>query len=160
MTPKTTTPALDAACGGRMIWHDKTDPRITAQDIRSCTVHMTDRGKTRTLQIAPDIIGDFRNMQYPDASFKLVLFDPPHLLRAGDTSWLFKKYGRLHPETWSLDLEAGFSECWRVLAPGGTLIFKWNSCQIPISAIAPMYPGKPLFISRQGKTYFVVFLKP
>lgn len=154
------TKILDAACGGRMIWNDKTDPRITAQDIRTETVHMTDRGKTRTLEIRPDIIGDFRAMQFHDAAFNLILFDPPHLLRAGDTSWLRKKYGCLNPETWSLDLDAGFRECWRILANGGTLIFKWNSCQIPLSAIAPMYPDKPLFISRQGKTYFIVFSKP
>ena len=35
----------------------------------------------RKLMINPDVIGDFRNIPYEDNSFKLVIFDPPHLKR-------------------------------------------------------------------------------
>ena len=58
------------------------------------------------------------------------MFDPPHLIRAGKTSWLAKKYGRLNQETWQDDLRRGFDECQRVMKPTGTLVFKWNEDQI------------------------------
>lgn len=49
----------------------------------------------RQLSITPDVIGDFRNIPYEDNSFKLVIFDPPHLIKIGENSWLAKKYGKL-----------------------------------------------------------------
>lgn len=36
---------------------------------------------------------DFANVGFDDETFYLVVFDPPHLLRAGKSSWLVKKYG-------------------------------------------------------------------
>ena len=47
----------------------------------------------RKLKINPDIVADFRNIPFAENSFKLVVFDPPHLLRVGEKSWLKKKYG-------------------------------------------------------------------
>ncbi|MDF3823072.1 anhydro-N-acetylmuramic acid kinase, partial [Leptospira sp. 96542] len=41
--------------------------------------------------------------------FKLVAFDPPHLVRAGPRSWLAAKYGKLSQD-WREDLRAGFAE--------------------------------------------------
>ena len=58
-------------------------------------------------------------------------FDLPHLLKAGDNSWLAKKYGKLTDE-WEIDIKQGFDECMRVLKPNGTLIFKWNEQQIKL----------------------------
>lgn len=91
--------------------------------------------------------------------FNLVVFDPPHLLRAGETGWLFAKYGRLN-DTWKEDLRQGFSECWRCLRTGGTLIFKWNEEQIPVSEVLKLAPAKPLLGNRSGKkTHWIVFYK-
>jgi len=91
--------------------------------------------------------------------FNLVVFDPPHLLRAGETGWLFAKYGRLN-DTWKEDLRQGFAECWRCLRNGGTLIFKWNEEQIPISEVLKLAPAKPLLGNRSGKkTHWIVFYK-
>lgn len=150
---------LDACCGGRMMWCDKGDQRILAQDIRAEKVCFTDRENRRTMFITPDVIGDFRKMRFADNNFSLVMFDPPHLLRAGESSWLFKKYGKLDAEAWEADLTAGFRECMRVLRPLGTLIFKWNSCQLSIDKVKRCFPCEPVFVSRTGKTYFYIFMK-
>lgn len=150
---------LDACCGGRMMWCQKDDPRILAQDLRSEKVTFTDRQTKRSIFITPDVIGDFRKMKFGDNTFSLVMFDPPHLLRAGESSWLFKKYGKLDAEAWEADLTAGFRECMRVLRPLGTLIFKWNSCQLSVDKVKKCFPCEPCFVSRQGKTYFYVFVK-
>lgn len=157
---KNLPPILDACCGGRMMWSDKADRDIIAQDIRSEVVYMTDRGETRTLAVHPDIIGDFRKMQFPDNAFPLIMFDPPHLVNAGVNSWLRKKYGKLDKQSWQQDLAAAFKECGRVLAPKGTLIFKWNTCQLPKKDVEACFCMRPKFINRVGKTYICIFYKP
>ncbi len=75
----------------------------------------------RKIEIKPEIVGDFRNIPFEDNTFRMVVFDPPHLLKAGEKSWLAKKYGKLE-ENWKEDLSQGFKECMRVLKHGGTLI--------------------------------------
>jgi len=96
---------LDACCGSRMFWFDKQDNRVVFMDNRSLETTLCDG---RTLTIKPDIIGDFRDIPYPDKIFRLVVFDPPHLLRAGEKSWLAQKYGRLDSVSWSEDIRRGF----------------------------------------------------
>lgn len=49
----------------------------------------------RRLTVDPDVVADFTKMPFDDESFYLVVFDPPHLRQAGETSWLVKKYGKL-----------------------------------------------------------------
>lgn len=93
------------------------------------------------------------------ASFRMVVFDPPHLLRAGESSWLAQKYGKLNKETWRDDLKQGFNECFRVLEPGGFLIFKWNEDQVKVTEVARLFPVQPLFGQRGGKTHWLVFMK-
>ena len=112
----------------------------------------------RILQVNPDIIGDFRDMPFDNNTFHLVVFDPPHLLRAGADSWLAKKYGTLD-DHWQDDLRQGFIECMRVLKPYGTLIFKWNEEQVSFAQVKRLFPCKPLFGQRRGKTFWVVFMK-
>lgn len=114
---------LDACCGSKMFWFDKENPNVTYMDIRRYSDILCDG---RKLEVNPDVIGDFRNMQFSNDEFDLVVFDPPHLVKAGDKSWLVKKYGKLNIDTWKEDLKQGFNECMRVLKPCGTLIFKWN----------------------------------
>lgn len=38
-------------------------------------------------------------MPFNDDQFNLVVFDPPHLIKAGKQSWLALKYGKLN-EDW------------------------------------------------------------
>ena len=40
-----------------------------------------------------------------------------------------------HEIAWKDMIKKGFQECFRVLKPNGTLIFKWNECRIPIKEI-------------------------
>lgn len=151
---------LDACCGGRMFWFDKKDERAIFIDKRTMEPTLMSNGAT--LSVAPDIVMDFRDMNFPDDNFSLVVFDPPHIKNAGDKSFLAKKYGYLNKDTWKEDLRLGFSECFRVLKPGGTLVFKWNECHIPLKEILSLTQYLPLFGNRGGKaakTHWVVFIK-
>lgn len=149
---------LDACCGSRMFWFDKQNPLALFQDIRDENHILCDG---RKLEIKPDVLADFRKMPHADNSFKLVVFDPPHLEKAGENSWLAKKYGKLSP-TWKEDLKQAFSECFRVLEPNGILIFKWNEDQIKVREILTLTNVKPLFghtTGRHGKTHWITFIK-
>ena len=84
-------------------------------------------------------------MPFPDGSFHLVAFDPPHLRRAGRTSWLKAKYG-IWGDDWQEDLCLGLSECFRVLKQNnGTLLFKWNETQVKVRDILALIDQVPLF---------------
>ncbi|AIA76264.1 methyltransferase [Halomonas campaniensis] len=157
---------LDPCCGGRMMWHNRTNPAVVFGDCRSETITVTDRSHgnadgTRTLVIEPDVLLDFRDLPHPNNSFKLVAFDPPHLCRAGPKSWLAAKYGKLS-DNWRDDIRRGFEECLRVLEPGGTLVFKWNETQVKIGEVIKLAPQPPLFghlSGRKGLTHWLVFMK-
>ena len=157
------TPILDACCGGKMFWFDKDNQNVTSMDRREeeniIGKYQTKQGeKNRVLRVVPDIVGDFRKMPFSNESFYMVVFDPPHLRYAGETSWLAKKYGTLD-ETWPFDLRQGFTECMRVLKPHGTLIFKWNEEQIKLSELLDAIGQQPLFGDKRGKTHWLVFMK-
>lgn len=150
---------LDACCGSKMFWYNKHEPHTTYLDNRQLTAHYQDRNLVRTVKIAPDIQGDFRDLPFDDNTFDLVVFDPPHLLHAGKNSWLRLKYGVL-PENWQPYLKSGFNECLRVLKPTGVLLFKWNSDQIKFSKVMKVFNQQPIFGDRRSKTRWSVFIKP
>ena len=149
------TKVLDACCGSKMFWFDKNHKDAVYIDNRQLYDTLCDG---RILEINPDIIADFRDMPFEDNTFYLVVFDPPHLIRAGDKSWLAKKYGVLDQD-WKQDLKQGFDECMRVLKPNGTLIFKWNEEQIKLKEILQAIKYKPLFGNKRNKTHWLVFMK-
>lgn len=153
-------PVLDPASGSRMFYFDKADERVVFGDIRTEDHVLVDG---RALSVHPDMEMDFRALPFSDESFRVVVFDPPHLVRVGDNAWMGKKYGKLDPLNWRHDLALGFAECFRVLTPNGVLIFKWNETQIPVSQILALTPHRPLVGHRSGKaakTHWVTFLKP
>src|SRR3990167_6354821 len=84
-------------------------------------------------------------MAFPDKSFKLVVYEPPHLSKFGETSYFRNKFGCLDPGHWENDLEIGFSECWRVLDDFGVLVFKWSNSEIPFKQVLRLIPHEPLF---------------
>lgn len=155
---------LDACCGSRMFWFDRADPRAVFVDKRRETHVLPDvssKGGSRALTIEPDIVADFTDLPFETGTFALVVFDPPHFERNGDSSWCAKKYGTLKGD-WREELRKGFAECFRVLRPDGTLVFKWNETEIPVSRILALTPEKPLFGNRCGKsnkTHWIVFMK-
>jgi len=157
---------LDACCGSKMMWNNRKNTSVVFGDQRRETISVTDRsnGKVdgqRILRIAPDVQFDFRSLPFPDNAFNLVAFDPPHLERVGQKSWLVSKYGKLG-RSWRDDLRQGFSECFRVLKTDGVLVFKWNETQVAIKEVLALAPASPLFgnlSGRSGKTHWLVFMK-
>lgn len=147
-----------------MFWFDRTDERVIFVDKRRESHSLTDKssvGGSRLLHVDPDILADFTNLPFPDNRFAVVVFDPPHLARAGKKGWLAKKYGKLEGD-WKEEIRKGFAECFRVLKPEGTLIFKWNEHEVPVSQILSLTPERPLFGNRCGKaakSHWIVFLK-
>lgn len=151
---------LDACCGGRMMWFDKYHPNAIYIDIREFP---KGGNKQRPeFHVKPDFLMDFRNLEFPDKSFKLIAWDPPHLHQLGETSIMRQKYGSLNVETWRYDLGKGFDELWRVLDDNGVLIFKWNEEQLSLSDVLSCFKQKPLFGHTTGsksKTKWMCFMK-
>lgn len=146
---------LDVCCGSRMFYFDKDREDTVFMDIRKIEDTLCDG---RKLEIKPDIVGDFRNIPFADNTFKMVVFDPPHLIKVGNKSWLAKKYGKLN-DTWQDDLKLGFKECFRVLEEYGILIFKWNEQQIKLSEILKLTDVQPILGNKRDKTHWLVFMK-
>lgn len=155
---------LDPCCGSRMFWFDRQDKRAVFGDIRRETHDLADassKGGSRRLVIDPDHQFDFRSLPFSDNAFHLIVFDPPHLVTNGRSGWLAKKYGKLGTD-WRSDIRAGFAECFRVLKPYGTLIFKWNEHEVKVRELLALTDEKPLFGNRCGKTaksHWIVFMK-
>ncbi|AFH21870.1 putative methyltransferase [environmental Halophage eHP-11] len=103
----------------------------------------------RTYGVDPDEIQDFRDLEYDDETFNLVVFDPPHVIKDGGmeslSGYIEKNYGALCAETWQSDIRAGFEELWRVLAPGGTLAFKFADNAADWGEVLDLAPVEPLF---------------
>ena len=151
---------LDPASSMRSFYFNKTDERVVFGDIREDETHLLCNGQT--IEIKPDEVMDFRAIPYPDETFQLVIFDPPHLLHLSEKSWMRKKYGVLDSQTWREDLTAGFAECFRVLKTNGTLVFKWNEASIKVNDILKLTDQKPLLGHPSGKrmgTHWILFIK-
>mgnify|MGYP002732285702 FL=1 len=148
-------PILDACCGSRMFWFDKNNPFVEFMDIRDEECTLSDG---QLCIVHPNTIGDFTNMPYPDNSFKMVVFDPPHLVWAGKAANLYKRYGKLDKD-WKTELAMGFNECFRVLDDYGVLIFKWCETQLKLKNVLKLTDKKPLFGHQRGKTFWVAFMK-
>lgn len=167
---------LDACCGGKMFYFDKQDERVLFQDIRDIETTLCDG---RHFEVKPDVQADFTNMPYPNETFRMVVFDPPHLLRnvgkskfvdiygslnpkARPTGYQHIKYGSLPNQNWRDLLKRGFAECFRVLKHGGFLIFKWNETDIKVTEVLKLTPEKPIFGHISGKranTHWICFMK-
>lgn len=153
-----TVKVLDPCSASRMMWFDKEDQRALFGDIRD-EEHLLCDG--RVLKVEPDVLMDFRHLPFEASTFRLVVFDPPHLTRAGVDSWMRAKYGLLTSD-WREDIRQGFAECFRVLEPEGILIFKWNETQVLVSELLALTDEKPLFGHKSGKrekTHWITFMK-
>ncbi len=158
---------LDACCGGRMMWFDKQHPNALYIDIRK-----EEKGLIKqrfNFEVNPDIVMDFRKLEFPDKKFKLVVWDPPHGTSFSDTSIMKKKFGCLNAETWQDDLKRGFKEIWRVLDDYGVLVFKWNDTDIPYKKVLSRFSENPLFYNitagpktlktKGSRSYWFCFMK-
>ena len=101
---------LDACCGGKHFWFDKTHPNAIYMDIRS-----VEKGTIKVQpnwSCDPDVIGSYTEMPFEDESFNLVVWDIPHKLKF-DTGLITTKYGSLG-NTWREDCKKGFDEIFRI----------------------------------------------
>lgn len=150
---------LDACCGGRMMWFNKKHPKTLYNDNR-----VREKGHSQfrpNHTVKPDCIYDFRDMPFEDNTFKLVVFDPPHIF-GKENSLINQYYGCLDKNNWKQDIKQGFKECFRVLDIYGTLIFKWNEARINKKEILDLIDIKPLFGHQVGsrlKTHWMTFMK-
>lgn len=145
-----------------MWWWDKEHPLAVYMDRR--VAPPGSRADRPNWEIRPDVLGDFRAMPFEDSAFRLVVFDPPHLVRPSDIGGNVRmQYGSLKPDTEQDDLRRGFEECWRVLKPGGTLVFKWAG---PLDRVLPHFPATPTVGTRSVRgakgigTRWIIFYKP
>lgn len=146
-----------------MWWWDKSHPLAVYMDKREAPKGAVGEVSGRpewnpAWECSPDVLADFRAMPFDNESFNLVVFDPPHV-RGNPTGINGLKYGALPPETEQDDLRRGFAECWRVLAPGGTLVFKWAG---PLKRVEPHFPATPIVGTRSprgGQTRWIIFYK-
>lgn len=150
---------LDCCCGSRMFWFDKNNKHTMFTDIRNEDDTLCDG---RKIHIHPNKIEDCTHLSFADKSFKLVIFDPPHLRKVGEKSWMKAKYGKL-PEDWPWFINKSIHECMRVLDDYGILVFKWNQNQIKVSRILEIITDfKPLFghpTRRNDATIWLCFMK-
>jgi ubiquinone/menaquinone biosynthesis C-methylase UbiE len=150
---------LDVCCGSKMFWFDKENPLAVFMDNREVDEHVLSNG--RRFKVKPDILGDFKNIPFPDNSFRLVIFDPPHLKNAGHRSYMAETYGVL-PDDWETEIRAGFHECMRVLDNYGILVFKWSETDITVKQIIDVIGMQPLIGHKSGKsskTHWLLFMK-
>lgn len=146
---------IDVCCGSRMFHFDKNNPSVVFMDKRKVKTTLCDG---RILNVNPDIVDDFKKIPFEDNSFSLVIFDPPHLIKVGEKSWLYKKYGKL-PKDWQSEIRQGFNECFRILKPNGTLIFKWATRDITLKQILDVIEIRPIIFHKNNNTFFLVFFK-
>ena len=122
---------LDATAGFRMMWFNKRHPNCIYLDQRP--------------ECEPDIVGDFRDLkQFPDETFKMIVFDPPFWKGNSHANLWVRQYGLLNAETWQSDLKQGVKELWRILKPYGVLFGKWSNYQIPSTEFLKLFPVDPL----------------
>lgn len=150
-----------------MFWFDKADSRALFADARRGDFPMPTGRKS--IVVRPDVVADFTKLPFPDDSFHLVVFDPPHhtskQLGTKHVSIMQSTYGILPREGWDEMLRAGFAECFRVLKANGTLIFKWGGREIGVRQVLKLTPYRPLFghqtrtMGSGGSTHWVTFLK-
>lgn len=155
-------PILDPCCGSRMFYFDKQNPQVLFCDIRSGVDKLMDSGKKR-LVIEPDMVADVTALPFDDNMFPLIVLDPPHLV-GSKAGVMTEYYGSLPSVPAAREfIRQSFAECWRVLAPNGTLVFKWFEHKLSVREIIELAPCEPVFGSKRpgkSKTHWLVFFKP
>ena len=148
---------LDMTCGGRHMWFDKAHDETVYADIRLEPLGTIEQQPG--WEVAPDVLCDWGDLPFPDATFDLVVFDPPHAHILND-SIIGMKYGSLFGD-WKTTLRAGLLEGWRVTSASGTLVFKWAESAYSVGTVLSLVPElTPAFghtTGKAGKTIWVAF---
>lgn len=164
---------LDATSSFRRMWEDKQNPYTIFMDIRSNQQIMKDwhdcmiqKGRNTDIGFNKlTIQADFTHLPFRDGVIPHINYDPPQLIHLGKTSIYFKQFGALEADTWRFVLKNAAKELWRVLAPKGTLNFKWSDRDIPAEEVLALFPTKQWY-GQEGahgnasKTNWFTFVKP
>ena len=119
---------LDACCSKRAFWVNKHHPDATYIDIRP--------------EVNPDRIMDCRNTSFPDKTFDLIVFDPPHVALSESNKGIFaKKYGTITAKEIRILVHEAFVEFKRILKDDGFVVFKWNTHDQKLKTILPLISG-------------------
>lgn len=161
---------LDATAGGRHIWHSEMQDADNVVFADRRRVQPGEIEQQEAWSVSPDVLADARQLPFPDDTFDLICFDPPHRIKDGGMTQLSgiieKKYGALEAETWQADLKDSFNELWRVLRPGGSLTFKWADVHKTSEEVLAQIDQTPLYgtvdqgRSDRSGTKWWVFHKP
>ena len=150
---------LDVCCGGKMFWFDKNN-----KDTLYCDIREVEKGYIEwcpNWECKPNVIADYRDLPFPDKSFKLIVWDIPHIIK-GSSGIITKKYGSLG-ENWKEDTTKAFKSIWSKLDTHGTLCFKYSDLDIKVSEMLKLFPVRPLFGTMTKKavnnTYWFCFFK-
>lgn len=152
---------LDVTCSARSIWYQKNRGDVVYGDIRVADIWVGKGKNGRRWKMSPNVQFDYTRLPFPNNHFKLVVWDPPHLINVGDNSWLAQKYGKLFAD-WRDNLRGGFDECFRVLEENGILIFKWSEAEKTTKEVLSLAPAEPLFghtTRSKSKTNWLTFMK-
>lgn len=160
---------LDATCGPKTIWYQKSHPFVTFMDIRKETINTLQKGNklvcSRVIKIDPDVVADWTDrLLYPDNYFDMIVFDPPHIVKKTKNrpSQITMKYGYFLEDEYKSILRKGIAELFRVLKPEGVFIFKWCEVSKKVDEILKLFPYPPMFGTRTGqknKTHWITFIK-
>jgi hypothetical protein len=96
--------ALDMTYGSGAFWDGSSDVQVTAHDANPAR--------------ALDGVADFTRLDYPDGSFDVALFDPPHIADAGAESIMRARFGTYGSSELPDVIVAGTREAWRVARLG------------------------------------------
>lgn len=170
---------LDVTAGMRKIWFDKNQENTVFLDKKDDSELLMDYRNTmrainrygignykKRVRTNPTVVGDYAKIEYPNNTFDLIVFDPPHFIKKKqDVHWKFKTWGCLNAETWQSEIKKATRELLRVLKPHGILIFKWNDTDVSVKEVLTLFPIKPLFghlgtrRKKKNRTYWLCFMK-
>jgi len=119
-------------------------------------------------EVKPDLVMDCTKTNFPDKYFDLIVFDPPHIVATKNNKGIFaKSYGTYTSIELRNFIYRAFKEFERILKDDGFVIFKWNTCDIPLNKILRYAVGfKALFghqtafrTKHASRTYWVCLRK-
>lgn len=141
------------------MWYQKNNPCVTFMDCRKGTFRYKHYDRW---VVEPDVVSEWKDMPFPDNTFDMVIFDPPHIIQKSEKGNIIAEYGKLPPESWRQMLTEGIKQCFRVLKNDGFFILKWCENDKKIDEIIKLCPYPPLFGTKTGKAnnnHWIVFIK-
>ena len=133
------------------MWWDKSHPDVLYMDKR--VVPPGSIVQQPMWAVEPDLVADYTALPFPDETFEMVVYDPPHAPIT--TGIIASKYGTM---TDLDEITAGLRECLRVSR--GWVVFKWSEAPFPVGEVINRLGVQPMFghtTAKSGSTIWCVF---